>query len=329
MIAGAAGYEILDVTGLEGFITGEIMPVRMRKGTERVIRYEDLLFLAEARLERQRWRTLDRDAVVKVAPPGRILDARTFCERTWLGRDDFVQRRAVQGIKDYDPYAVLPLQKLENELGQLEAGEYEIALMGSRLSRAAVEARYADLADAKIGVMEAGGRAMTVVTGQNSWGDIHVPISTTYMYEYICHYVHGPDADTGEMVTYDHGADSQTASGSGILLPYAKSANMAVCGECSCDGEGRQTEVHHFVMMAGDCDVVAEGRNRRITISDVEYRSMAENVANHYGMPWGSGHEFNGSVLIAFTEAYLIVENEFPAEIDSLEWDWKPEEAEG
>ena len=55
MITSASGYECVDVTGLSGFITGEVMPKRDNNGdgSWRTMRYEDLLFLQEAYLERK------------------------------------------------------------------------------------------------------------------------------------------------------------------------------------------------------------------------------------------------------------------------------------
>ena len=69
MLSRAGDYEILDVTGLESFITGQIMPVR-NGGEKRILKYEDLLFLEEGNLERNRWTAIDRDNITRVSPPG-------------------------------------------------------------------------------------------------------------------------------------------------------------------------------------------------------------------------------------------------------------------
>lgn len=79
MLDAASKYEMLDVTGLEGFITGDVMPVRDLRGdgSWRALRYEDLLFLREALLERE---AVVTSAVLSenIAPPGRCLDRLAF-----------------------------------------------------------------------------------------------------------------------------------------------------------------------------------------------------------------------------------------------------------
>ena len=54
MITRASDYEMWDMTGLSGYITGDVLPVRAvaADGSELAMRYEDLLFLQEAFLER-------------------------------------------------------------------------------------------------------------------------------------------------------------------------------------------------------------------------------------------------------------------------------------
>ena len=74
MINSASGYECLNVTGLGSFITGAIMPTR-QGGAKRVLKYEDLLFLKEAWLERHNWR---EKPATKESAPGRVLDWVTF-----------------------------------------------------------------------------------------------------------------------------------------------------------------------------------------------------------------------------------------------------------
>lgn len=72
MLNSAADYKCVDVTGLEGFITGNPMPKRDKKGdgSWRAMKYEDLLFLQEARCERANW-IYDPD-FIKEDPKGRI-----------------------------------------------------------------------------------------------------------------------------------------------------------------------------------------------------------------------------------------------------------------
>lgn len=77
MITSASGYECLNVTNpdLSGFITGDILPVRDNRGdgSWRAMRYEDLLFLQEAMAERE-WAIRDDSIVVSSPKPRRIDD---------------------------------------------------------------------------------------------------------------------------------------------------------------------------------------------------------------------------------------------------------------
>ena len=79
MINSVAGYEMVDVTGLGRFVTGGILPVR-EGGARRALKYEDLLFLMEGKLERQNWTLAANTAAKasKAAAPGRFLRTETF-----------------------------------------------------------------------------------------------------------------------------------------------------------------------------------------------------------------------------------------------------------
>ena len=70
MLSKAEDYECVDVTGLESFITGNILP-RRSGGARRALKYEDYLFLREGFLERANWRAAP---AARVAPAGRMLN---------------------------------------------------------------------------------------------------------------------------------------------------------------------------------------------------------------------------------------------------------------
>ena len=78
MLDDASRYECLDVAGLEGFITGGIMPERdlRNDGSWRAMKYEDLLFLKEAYLERGA--AAENEIGEKAAPPKRGLGRTAF-----------------------------------------------------------------------------------------------------------------------------------------------------------------------------------------------------------------------------------------------------------
>lgn len=68
MLNSASDYEFLDMSGLEGYVKGEIFPKRSNK---RLFKYEDLLFLQEGKLERKNWRPSE-DEPEKVKPYSRF-----------------------------------------------------------------------------------------------------------------------------------------------------------------------------------------------------------------------------------------------------------------
>jgi hypothetical protein len=57
MLSSARDYTCLDLTGVEGFIKGDIYPVRKARGdgSYRALKYEDLLYLHEAKLKRENY----------------------------------------------------------------------------------------------------------------------------------------------------------------------------------------------------------------------------------------------------------------------------------
>ena len=83
MITSASGYECLNVTNpdLSGFITGDILPVRDNRGdgSWRAMKYEDLLFLQESFLERKAiCDELNYPVDKSAQPKSRILDRTAF-----------------------------------------------------------------------------------------------------------------------------------------------------------------------------------------------------------------------------------------------------------
>lgn len=86
MINSAADYTMLDMTGKGRYVTGNILPAR-EGAAKRALKYEDLLFLKEGKLERQNWKWPNGTPPAKVAPPGRFLNRTVFedavCSGTW------------------------------------------------------------------------------------------------------------------------------------------------------------------------------------------------------------------------------------------------------
>lgn len=107
MISRVADYEMVDVSGLGRFVKGQILPVR-EGGAKRALKYEDLLFLKEGKLERQNW-TLAANAAAKAnkaAAPSRWLRKNVFesavCSGTWSEYRD-ANKEITEGMTAYGP----------------------------------------------------------------------------------------------------------------------------------------------------------------------------------------------------------------------------------
>ena len=91
MINSAADYIMLDTTGKGRHVTGNILPAR-EGAAKRALKYEDLLFLKEGKLERQNWKWQDGTPPAKVTPPGRRWSRGEFenavCSGTWMDYRD-------------------------------------------------------------------------------------------------------------------------------------------------------------------------------------------------------------------------------------------------
>ena len=101
MINSASGYECVDVTGLSGFINGNIMPVRDNSGggAWRAKRYEDLLFLHEAMLERE-W-AIRADSISLATPKPRFVSTSNFKSCANTTYDKYVVNLPGGNIKGY------------------------------------------------------------------------------------------------------------------------------------------------------------------------------------------------------------------------------------
>ena len=80
MINSASDYKCVNTTGLSGFISGDILPARDNRGdgSWRAMKYEDLLFLQEAKLEREN--PIYDSSFTKEQPKGRAFSKSVFEE---------------------------------------------------------------------------------------------------------------------------------------------------------------------------------------------------------------------------------------------------------
>lgn len=90
MIDSASNYKEMDVSTLSGFISGGIFPVRKKKidGSWRRLKYEDLLFLKEGKLERKKWKDYTERQELASAP-GRIFSKSAF-DQLFLDPEDLI-----------------------------------------------------------------------------------------------------------------------------------------------------------------------------------------------------------------------------------------------
>lgn len=132
MLRKTEDYKILDVTGLEHFISGQILPVR-KGGARRALKYEDYLFLREGFLERANWRTASGQNVEKVVPAGRLLKGNAMKEACVT---------AIRNVlHDYiDADAALPSGVSSITDGEVYAKDFESKVSGDVLTWAELNA---------------------------------------------------------------------------------------------------------------------------------------------------------------------------------------------
>lgn len=324
MITSYSGYECVDVTGLSGFITGEILPKRDNRGdgSWRTMRYEDLLFLHEAYLERYYL----APAQPLEAPRGRKM-SQNICGffigsgATFISQNRFLDkdfqipsfRSGVRNLNDIltGPVGLVPYENLgpktHPDANYLRKMYWNI----SRLSRTLT---------LFIPATVLGTTLTTKSTQIDENGNRNVYTSTTDLsgrtltqdYFYAYRYMGGSACSYYEF------------SFSGDPTPVTKSwvgvATAVFIFRTYYRTQSVTTDYYDFVSVP--CTVM----NGAI-LPSINLATIAQTILSAHGIPYYSGPTYEPdirNVHVYFNSSGIVVDHAFPAEIDSLNWNWQP-----
>lgn len=318
MISSASGYEWVNVTPLSGFISGDIMPVRddREDGSWQRLKYEDLLFLMEAQLERANWRYAPS---ALVTPPGRVLKrAVTLNQGIWPSDSGWVNEY-------FDREAAMPTGIVATTQGVtipaacgINAAPFAARPANNYQRRLAADDIRTMFYNVKLAT-----RTVTSVTAQDlatSWTG-----TTVYTQSDGTQNVGTPYEGWG--VLWDHGNATRVGSPYEVIsitykseiatYPHASAATLLVKVESALDNV---TGIWYDVV-ALPCSVTAGA------VAVPSLSGLAQQIAAVHGLNYTTAPGFitTGGGLIGIGDMALVVDHVFPAEINSLNWDWTPQ----
>lgn len=300
---------MVDVTGLERFVKGEILPMR-EGGAKRALKYEDLLFLKEGKLERQNW-TLAANAAAKankVAAPSRWMEKDVFesavCSGTWSDYRD-ANKEITEGLKNYGP--------IEDIVGDVVAlGNYE-AGRTPKLER--LEKAYENIGKLKrtLGTFHLNGWEERVIWKEFDWRTGTVIEEGTsdwwardiYIYEHI---VFPFAANRAEAQLHEFRLTGDVISE--VQYPYAKRAWAIFYVLTDVNGGGGED------YLVKECSVTpaANGQPARVRLASVDFVAIAQEALGRHGGTYKTEPALDGgNQSVMLHERRLLVEHGFPA----------------
>lgn len=326
MISDAGGYECVDLAGIEAAVRGAIMPKR-QGGAKLAMKYEDLLFLLEGKLERSRWRTGWTGERAK--PGGILMSMKEFlraAKAAGRGKDmvylwDFLRNDAqlpsgvteiwsketYQDAEEYDTYAALGGRP---ELEEIGTGARALMRMSD------VEAAHRNLARLtrtleSVDVFKSGRWRERTVDWFEKDGEEQSEETVTEWQNAtpgtVYYYRGTPNGSTvGEV---------EATVSDGVTRRWASSAKLLMEVHTIMDG-GLSTErgKEWLEMVAVDCQVADGGA--------ISWNADPETIAKQMLSRHGEGHvteptrteeETWKSVTVTVARAWLAIDHAFPA----------------
>jgi len=327
MIDSVADYEMVDVTGLERFVKGEILPVR-EGGAKRALKYEDLLFLKEGKLERQNWTQAANAAAKanKAAAPSRWLRKATFesavCSGTWRDYRD-ADKEITEGIVPVADRAALIGDNpptVEGAIAELVGDEVALGNFdaGRTLKLERLEMAYENMGKLKR-TLE-GVFANVLWTRRGRWHDKNWPdgedpyerYGTWNMNYNLLYWFRGTD-NSSSVMEFEEGLKTRA-------YPYAVKAWLILPIRTDVDG-GISTErgkawIDLKVIECGVTQREAESGLAKVSWQDLAGATIAQEILGshgetYYGEPTRVEGTKDQSLMLG--EAYILIEHDFPA----------------
>lgn len=326
MISDAGGYECVDLAGIEAAVRGAIMPKR-QGGAKLAMKYEDLLFLLEGKLERSRWRTGWTGERAK--PGGILMSMKEFlraAKAAGRGTDmvdlpDFVRNDAplpsgvteiwsketYQDAGEYDPSAALGGRPELEEIGtgaralmrmsDVEAAHRNLARLTRTLERVAVF-KSGRQRDRSVAWFEKDGEEQseeTVTEWQNA--------TPGMVYEYSG----WPNASTVREI--------EATVSDGVTRRWASSAKLLMEVNTIVDG-GLSTErgKEWLDMVAVDCQVADGGAiSWQADPGTIAKQMLSRHGEGHVTEPTRTEEGTTKAVTVTVGRAWLAIDHAFPA----------------
>ncbi len=329
MLDDASKYECLDVTGLEGFITGDIMPKRdLRKdGSWRAMRYEDLLFLREAYLERGA--AVKNEIGEKATPPGRGLVGLPFCNATTFpsiveplpstganeAKTYFLDPEASLSFSDRNVGSEDLAQALANSglsLSDDSAAEHPKGRLDSDAVRRAFHRlnRYGRTFRVPTGTMGTVTRTTTYVTadGETSSGD---PVTEDFGFSGVLLYSTGYATRVGSSnvrCSFSYNTPEQ------YLWMYNVSWMYLIKGTEAYKNGGSESKLRLYRRVSGG------------SVGKPNLGQLLSVAASSMGFGYSSSPFYSENVATSYTllAAGLVIDHRFPSYFGDLNWDWEP-----
>lgn len=328
MISDAGGYECVDLAGIGAAVTGAIMPNR-QGGAKLAMRYEDLLFLLEGKLERISWRT---GWTGERSKPGGILMSRKEFLRAARCTDrggqegsvslyDFVRndgqppsgvtevwnRETYPGTEEYDVHAALGGSP---ELEEIGTGAMAVMRMAD------VEAAHRNLGRLtrtleEVSVFKSGRYRNRTVEWYEKDGEEQ---SEETVGDWI-------EAAPGTVYRYfgreklSTLAEVEATVSDGVTRRWAESAKLLMLVRTVVDG-GLSTErgKEWLDMVAVDCQVADGGAvSWQADPESIAKQALARHGETHFTTPTRTEEGTTKDVVVWIQEAYLLVDHAFPA----------------
>lgn len=324
MINSASGYACVDVTGLSDFITGDIMPVRDIRGDGScmALKYEDLLFLQEAYLERHDLSPPQQ----KATPPGRVLNNSIAAYFIGSGATFITQNYFVnKGIQ------IPSFQAGVSALGDVLTGPVGLVAYEGITSKTRLDADYLRkmywnvsklsrtrtlaLPGTVLGTTlvatstqtDSGGNN-TTSTSTQSLSSVSLLSDSIYAYRYMggttCRYY---EYSFSGNVTPVSASWVGTATAVFIMHTYYRT---------------RSGTANYYDFVSAPCTV-----SNGSIFPSIDFAAIAQTVLAAHGISYFSGPTYEPDIYnvdVMFSNSSIVIDHDFPAEIDSLNWNWQP-----